>query len=742
MRFRVLGALEVDNDDGLVELGGVRQRSALAYLLLHANQVVSTSQLLGALWPADDAPMTARKILQNAIWRLRGVLARPSSGESAPELLTRNPGYMLRVRPEQVDLLVFQQRVAAGRAALAAGRPVAARDLLTEALALWRGSVLADLAEEGTYWAEVASIQKKRLDVMEDCFEAELACGGHQSVLHELKALVEAEPLRERASRQLMLALYRCGRQADALAVYGRVREALVDGLGLEPSPELQQLQRAVLTQDPALDLRRTAQPVQPVQTAQPVQPAPPVQPGPTPQPVRTAQVPEFTLPSPRPVPGPESLRAAGAPAASIAVPSEYRQASVLLLRFGLGPEFGTLPPEDVDRVLDAVTQLAREKIEAEGGIVASALGSVLLGLFEDDDASENAGAVRAVRAAAAVRDCLVIAAATLHSSSTGQALAAHGAVYTGQVVVCRWPGPGVTPPWIGGHLVDDCRAALGSVPAGEVHVCEATRRLTEGHITYRGGGTNMAPWELLAVGDGFTNQCGASAGDRECELDLMRAILLRTRHRSTPHLVTVLGPPGRKTRLLLEFQRLVESGTAEPVRVLTGAVAPSRGGMCAPAQMLASYAGTGPEDTPESASAKLDMALAGLTDDRETRADLLAALGPLIHARGPVMREVLGAWRDFLALAAAKHPLVVIWDDLDRADEPLLELVEKLADPRADLPLLNVVGADARLLARRPGWAAGRPQAMTISLGPVADDALDQLLECLLMPGRAAVVA
>ncbi|WP_327238383.1 transcriptional regulator [Streptomyces sp. NBC_01317] len=717
-----------------MELGGIRQRSALAYLLLHANEVVSTSRLLGALWPADDAPMTARKILQNAIWRLRGVLAGLSPGEPAPELLTWYPGYMLRVRPEQVDLLVFQQRVAEGRVALAAGRPAAARDLLTEALALWRGPVLADLAEEGTYWAEVTSIQKKRLDVMEDCFEAELACGGHQSVLHELKALVEAEPLRERASRQLMLAFYRCGRQADALAVYGRVREALVEGLGLEPSPELQQLQRAVLTQDPALDLPRTAQLPRPGQTQLPP-------PGQTARPPRPGPPAQHT-PPPRQHIAPPSPHTAEPTAARAALPGEYRQASVLLLRFGLGPEFGTLPPEDVDRVLDAVTQLAREKIEAEGGIVASALGSVLLGLFEDTatDTPANAGAVRAVRAAAAVRDCLAIAADTLHS--TGEALSAHGAVSTGQVVVCRWPGAGVTPPWIGGHLVDDCRTALGMVPAGEVHVCEATRRLTDGRITYRGTGTGTAPWKLMAVGDGFTNQCGTSAGDRECELDLMRAVLLRTRHRSTPHLVTVLGPPGRKARLLLEFQRLVRTGTTEPVRVLTGTVAPSRGGMSAPAQMLASYAGTGPGDTPGSASAKLDTALAGLTDDQETRAALLAALGPLIYARGPVRRAVLGAWRDFLALAAAKHPLVVIWDDLERADEPLLELVEELADPRADLPLLNVVGADARLLARRPGWAAGRPQAMTISLGPVADDALDQLLECLLISGRAAVVA
>ncbi|MFF3752726.1 BTAD domain-containing putative transcriptional regulator [Streptomyces sp. NPDC002018] len=686
----------------------MRQRSALAYLLLHANQVVSTSQLLGALWPADDAPMTARKILQNAIWRLRGVLARPSSEHPAPELLTRNPGYILRVRPEQVDLLVFQQRVAAGRAALAGGRPLAARDLLTDALALWRGSVLADLAEEGTYWAEVSSIQKKRLDVMEDCFEAELACGGHQRVLHELKALVEAEPLRERASRQLMLALYRCGRQADALAVYGRVREALVDGLGLEPSPELQQLQRAVLTQDPVLDLPRTA------------------------------PVAEHAAPAARPVPRPESPRVPGPPVPeAVEMPSEYRQASVLLLRFGLGPDVGRLPPEVVDRVLDAVTQLAREKIEAEGGIVASALGSVLLGLF-DDDTSEAAGAVRAVRAAAAVRDCLAIASATLRSAAHG--LSAHGAVYTGQVVVCRWPGAGVTPPWIGGHLVDDCQAALSSVPAGEVHVCDTTRRLTEPHITYREGGTVLAPWELMAVGDGFPNQWPAPAGDRECELDLMRAILLRTRHRSTPHLVTVLGPSGRKTRLLVEFQRLVEAGAAEPVRVLSGTVTPSRDGMSAPAEMLASYAGIVAEDTPEAASAKLDGVLAVLTGDQDIARTLRSSLRPMIHSRGPVRREALAAWRDFLILAASKHPLVVVWDDLDLADEPLLDLVERLADPRADVPLLNVVGADARLLARRPGWAAGRPQAMTISLGPVTDDALDQLLECLLMPGRAAV--
>ncbi|WP_199833127.1 AfsR/SARP family transcriptional regulator, partial [Streptomyces luridiscabiei] len=260
MRFRLLGPLEAENDEGLVEFGGIRQRAALAYLLLHSNQVVSTNQLLGALWVGGDAPTTARKILQNAIWRLRGAIAGPTSDSPAPRLLTRSPGYTVQVQAEQLDLLTFQQRVAAGRAALAGGDPQTARVLLSGALSLWRGPVLADLVEEGICWPEATALQNKRVDVMEDRFDAELACGGHQSILHDLKALVAAEPLRERASRQLMLALYRCGRQAEALSVYGRVREELVGGLGLEPSLELQRLQQSVLNQDPALDPPRAPQ--------------------------------------------------------------------------------------------------------------------------------------------------------------------------------------------------------------------------------------------------------------------------------------------------------------------------------------------------------------------------------------------------------------------------------------------------------------------------------------------------
>lgn len=261
MQFRLLGPLEVESSGGppgsLVDLGGHRQRAVLAYLLLQANQVVSTSQLLSALWADDGAPMTARKILQNAVWKLRGVLSRPPRAEHGPELLTRAPGYLLRVPPLHVDLLDYEQRVVTGRAALAAGEVEPARRSLGEALALWRGPVLSDLVEEGICWPELTALQNRRLDVMEDHFEAALACGRHQLVLPDLESLVAAEPLRERASGQLMVALYRCGRQAEALAVFGRVRTALVEGLGLEPGRELHRLQQAILTQDPTLEVPR-----------------------------------------------------------------------------------------------------------------------------------------------------------------------------------------------------------------------------------------------------------------------------------------------------------------------------------------------------------------------------------------------------------------------------------------------------------------------------------------------------
>ncbi|MFG2182980.1 BTAD domain-containing putative transcriptional regulator [Streptomyces abikoensis] len=262
MQFGLLGPLEVLSDGVPVVLGGTKQRATLGSLLLQANRVVPTSELLGSLWDGDGAPATARKILQNAVWALRGLLTAGGTRVNTAELITKAPGYMLKVDPARVDLFVFRQRVADGRAALAAQAPEAAAVLLREALDLWRGPVLADLVEAGVAWPELTAAEKARLDAMEDFFEAELACGRHHTVLGRLEAMVEGQPHRERSSGQLMLALYRCGRQADALNLYDRVRAALGEGLGLEPGRGLRMLQRAILQHDPSLLTAGTPGPV------------------------------------------------------------------------------------------------------------------------------------------------------------------------------------------------------------------------------------------------------------------------------------------------------------------------------------------------------------------------------------------------------------------------------------------------------------------------------------------------
>ncbi|MFJ2150425.1 BTAD domain-containing putative transcriptional regulator [Streptomyces microflavus] len=831
MHFRLLGPLEAENDEGLVEFGGIRQRAALAYLLMHSNQVVSTNQLLGALWVGGDAPTTARKILQNAIWRLRGVIAGPTSDSPAPRLLTRSPGYTVQVQAEQLDLLTFQQRVAAGRAALAGGDPQTARVLLNGALSLWRGPVLADLVEEGICWPEATALQNKRVDVMEDRFDAELACGGHQSILHDLKALVAAEPLRERASRQLMLALYRCGRQAEALSVYGRVREELVGGLGLEPSLELQRLQQSVLNQDPALDPPRAPQSLGLPASVTVLRPARefggdgagggPVGSPAGHNPGRAAgqtfggasgytpggaseHTPRYTPGGAGHTSGGARGHAPGGPSGSIArsasggtaaglshdfpdgtpgvvydnvgtdeptagdapppphtgsaapaftagpgpAPAPPRPASALLVRFGFGPEFGGLPPEDMDRALDALTMLAREKVEAHGGTVASSLGSLLLGLFEDDG-QEDPAAVRAARAAAAVRDCLTLPAPPGGPRlPVAEGLSVYGAVCTGRAAPPRNTG-GTTTGWSGGGLADDCQAMLASVAAGEIHVCDTTHRLTEAHATYRHAcASASAPWELLSVADGPGGPGEVTYGDRECELDLMRSMLSRTRRRSAPHMVTVLGSPGRgRTQLLMEFQRRVEEGETEKVRVLTATAAPAGagtggGGARMPADVLAAYCGIRSEEGTMMSSVRLDGAIARLTDDEDTRRRLLPPLRSLLRSAEPVGEESLAAWREFLALAARAEPLVMIWDDLHHADAPLLDALDRTIAELDDVPVLHVVAADDRLLARQPHWSAGHPHTLVISLLPVADDALDRLLESLLLPKRETELA
>jgi DNA-binding SARP family transcriptional activator len=249
MEFKILGPLEVRRDDRLVAPAGAKQRLLLAVLLLHPNEVVSSDRLIEALW-GERPPGGAAKALQMHVSQLRKLLAPDRS-----ILQTRPPGYELRVERGQLDLERFEAAVAAAGIASAAGRMREAADLLHEALALWRGPPLADLSFEDCLQADIARLDALRLGALEDRIEADLALGRHSRVIAELEGLTAEHPLRERVQAQLMLGLYRSGRQAEALEAYRNARRALVDELGLEPGRELKELERQILSQDPALDL-------------------------------------------------------------------------------------------------------------------------------------------------------------------------------------------------------------------------------------------------------------------------------------------------------------------------------------------------------------------------------------------------------------------------------------------------------------------------------------------------------
>lgn len=263
MDFRVLGALEVEDDSRDVHLGGAKERGLLALLLLHANEFVSRDFLIEGLW-GEEAPESARHSLEAHLSRLRKALG------SGARIEGRSGGYLFHLDPSRLDLHGFERLLEEGQAALAQGVPEHAETVLTGALRLWRGAPLADLDEAPFALVEIARLKELRLTAQEAKIEADLHLGRHAEIVADLEALLALHPLRERLRAQLMLALYRSGRQADALDVYLEGRTRLVDELGIEPGRELQQLQKAILEHHPSLELPQ--RPVARLRDAAPVE--------------------------------------------------------------------------------------------------------------------------------------------------------------------------------------------------------------------------------------------------------------------------------------------------------------------------------------------------------------------------------------------------------------------------------------------------------------------------------------
>jgi DNA-binding SARP family transcriptional activator len=255
MEFRILGPLEVHDDGGPVRVPGAKERALLADLLVNAGRVVSADRLVEDLW-GDDPPGNPANTLQGRVSALRRALGPAGTGLVAH----RPPGYQLAVDPKQVDAARFKRLIAQARA-LAPAEPGPAVGLLEQALGLWRGPALAEFADRPWAQAEAVRLEELRLAAVETLAELRLAAGEHAGLVGELESLVAAHPTRERLRALLMVALYRSGRQADALAVYQQTRAVLAEELGIDPSPELQRLHQQVLTQDPALEPAGSDQP-------------------------------------------------------------------------------------------------------------------------------------------------------------------------------------------------------------------------------------------------------------------------------------------------------------------------------------------------------------------------------------------------------------------------------------------------------------------------------------------------
>jgi YVTN family beta-propeller protein len=366
MEYRVLGPLEVRDAGRSLPLAGAKQRALLALLLVNANRVLSRDRLIDELW-GGEPPETAVQSLQVYVSRLRKVLPPDT-------LLTRAPGYLLEVEPSELDLERFERLLAEGHEALDGGDAERAADALHEALELWRGPALAEFAFEPFAQTEIGRLEDLRLVAVEERIEADIALGRHADLIGELEALVAENPYRERLRGQHMLALYRSGRQTDALEAYQDARRALVDELGIEPGADLQQLEKQILTHDKALDAPTRAQRGRPV--------------------------------APRPA-------------------LERKRVTVLFADLVMTNELDE-DPEQAAAFLDRVHDEAAAEIEAAGGSVEKGVAGALLATFS----RQQDHAVRAVSAALATRDRL--------NDAFGDELSLRMAVESGEVILGR----------------------------------------------------------------------------------------------------------------------------------------------------------------------------------------------------------------------------------------------------------------------------------------------------------------
>jgi DNA-binding SARP family transcriptional activator len=661
VKVGILGPFEVRVDETApVALGGVRQRAVLAILTVRANQVVSTDRLIDELWGEQARPRAAHT-LQVFVSRLRSGL-----GAGGSRLITRPPGYLFELDADELDAAVFERMITGARTSLAAGLVSEAEARLMQALALWRGAPLADFSYEPFAQATIARLEELHVSGREELIEARLALGRESEVISDLEFLIREQPFRERPRAQLMLALYRSGRQADALEAFQEARRALVEELAIEPGATLRELERAILRQDRAL-----AGPVR----AEAVDVTSGLEGGPA-------------VPFIGPIDQGTTVR---------------KTATVLVARVAVS---GPADPEAARATVSRAYRRVQQAVSAHGGVHISGVGGEWVWVFGLPDVRED-DALRAVRAASEIH--------TEIRNLLGEAssLTARVGIATGEVVANR-------PEDVFGDPLDRAIALSSKAADREVLVGDATRRLAPGSVKVEAC-DEAGVWRLLEVTEPPAVAPGSERPmiGRVKEIELASAVFAQARDHQEPRLLTILGEAGiGKSRVAHELVRRLSNEAT----ILRGRCLSYGEGIALWPLREAVMQAVGGD------SADAIRSILNDTGDADSVATVVAAaLGAVAAER--VVERIPWAFRRLFEALASAGPLVLVLEDVHWAAESLLELIDYLVDwMRA--PVMILCLARPELLESTPRWGGGHERVASAVLSPLDDAEAQALLD------------
>jgi DNA-binding SARP family transcriptional activator/tetratricopeptide (TPR) repeat protein len=638
MEFRILGPLEVVEGDRLISLGGRKPRALLAVLILRRPQIVAVDELVEALW-GGEAPKTADHSVQVYVSELRKALGGSSDGSAT--VAHRDPGYALDVPDTAIDLHRFDGLRARGRTALDENDAERASALLAEALGVWRGAALADFTYDDFARGEIDRLEELRLATIEDRLDADLALGRHRELVAELRGLVDEHPARERLRADLMLSLYRSGRQPEAIEVFHSGRALLGEEYGLDPGGRLVELASAILASDPSLDLAPGA-----------VRPS-----GPPPEPP-----------------------AAGEPTRKIA--------SIVAVDVSISRADGSSPdPEAIAATVPMIADTVRGTLGARGATVLALDGGDIVAVFGHPQVHED-DAVRAIAAA----DELVGTPPSLDGFDVHLGVG----ISTGEIVsavteelsadVARHARRLANAAGASGMVIDSATLALVRDAVEASAIDDGTFKVTRVERGVRGVARHLDS-ELVG---------------RDVELADLNRAFDQVRDERACRLVTLAGEAGiGKTRLTDEFVRRLGNDT----RVLIGRCLSFGEGITywPIAEAVRAEARIPDDATPDDAREALRTLVSGTGDEDRIVAGLADILG--VGNAALAEGEAFWSVRRLLEELAAASPTVLVVEDVHWAEPTLLDLLDQLVDWMRDSPLLVVCTARPDIYERRGGW-------------------------------------